>query len=268
MSKTLKTILGIFFFSYLIIQIISFGMQAKRPVGYFEKAVLFVVSPIQRIVNRTSESFRDVYRYYIALSHVSRENDILVKENSNLIGELSRLSEIQSENNRLREMLNMQKSAGASWSVVERIASGASPFQRSMRFKKPWNLEIKRGAPITHPLGIVGQVLDSHMASFDALLITDKASAIDVLCSRSRQRGILVGYNPSTLKFEYLEKSADIQLGDELVSTGLDDIYPKGIPVGKVVYVNREGDQLFMESLVKPFVDLSNLEEAMVLISN
>lgn len=269
MSKTLKIILGALFFVYLLIQVVSFGLQGQKPVGPFEKVVIFFASPVQRLVSNVGDSFYEAYRHYFAITSVSKTNDELVAENIKLKFEISKLAEVENENLRLREMLNMPLKDQMSLIAVNRTAMGASPYQKTMRFKFNKNFELKRGMPIFHPLGVVGQVLDIHRSSFsfDALLLTDKTSAIDVLCERSRHRGILVGHNPSTLKFEYLEKASDIQIGDHLLSTGLDGIFPKGIPVGKVVYVNREGNQLFMEALVKPYVDFENLEEALVMVS-
>lgn len=268
MSRTLKIVVGVVFFLYMIVQIISFGIQDKTPLGVFEKSILFVASPLQNLANGTMNVFGDFYRYYVALGQVSAKNDALVKENQKLGSDLKKIQEIDAENRRLRQLLSMAETQQLRLAGVERVANGASSYQRSVRFKNLPEIQLRKGSPIIHPAGVVGQVIDVHSGFFDAILLTDKTSAVDVLCVRSRQRGILIGHNSATLRFEYLEKSADLQIGDEVITTGLDDVYPKGLPVGKVIYVNREGNKLFMEALVKPFVDFSSLEEAAVVVSD
>lgn len=264
MSKTLKTIVGALFVLYMIVQLISFGIQGKSPVGAFEKAVLFIASPLQNFARGGVDSFRDLYHYYVGLSGVARQNDALIKANHELTARVAALDETEAENVRLRRLLSMSEGRTLALVGVERVSTGVSPYQSSMRFRYDRKVVLARGMPIVHPLGLVGQVLDVHRSTFDALLLTDKASAVDVLCKRSRQRGILIGHNPTTLRFEFLEKSADVQLGDEVLTTGLDGVYPKDVPVGRVVEVSREGNQLFMDALVKPLVDFQNLEEASV----
>ena len=260
-------IVGGLFLLYMVVQLISFGIQGKSTVGVFEKTVLFIASPLQNFAKSGSGAFRELYRYYIALTEVSRQNDALSRENRELRSKLDGLGEIDEENRRLRGLLSMADARSLTLAGAERVSTGVSPYQVSMRFRFDEKVPVQRGMALIHPAGVVGQVLDVHRATFDALLLTDKVSAIDVLCKRSRQRGILIGHNPSTLRFEFLEKSADVQLGDEVLTTGLDGVYPKDIPVGRVVEVSREGTQLFMDAFVKPFVDFHNLEEASVVVS-
>lgn len=96
------------------------------------------------------------------------------------------------------------------------------------------------------------------------MLITDSHSSCDVLVQRTRERGILQGDNQKLCKLSYLMKSADVQIGDTIITSGMDGVYPKGIPVGTVVSVGRGNDSLCQKIKVQPFANLSGLEEIIV----
>ena len=166
----------------------------------------------------------------------------------------------------MRDLLNLQ--AESEWLLLpaRRIASGASSFERVIRVRRGKNDGVQPGMAVLHSRGIVGQVFQVFARTADVLLLVDRASAIDVVIQRSRARGILRGEWMRELRFQYLMKEEDLQVGDEVISTGLDGVYPARFPVGVVKSVEAESQGLFLKASVEPYVDFSRVEEVAIVL--
>jgi rod shape-determining protein MreC len=116
------------------------------------------------------------------------------------------------------------------------------------------------------PGGIVGHVVKDFDWSAQVLLLIDQSSAVDALVQRTRFRGIVQGETTRTCRFKYVVRKADIKIGDTLISSGLDRIYPKGLRLGSVSEVTRPASGLFQEVKVRPFVDFTRIEEVLVIL--
>jgi rod shape-determining protein MreC len=114
------------------------------------------------------------------------------------------------------------------------------------------------------PGGIVGHVIKDFDWSAQVLLVIDRSSAIDALLQRTRFRGIVAGETDETCHLKYVVRKADVKIGDTVISSGLDGLFPKGLPVGTVSEVSRPTSGLFQEVQVRPFVNFKRLEEVLV----
>ena len=121
-----------------------------------------------------------------------------------------------------------------------------------------------RGAAALAPQGIVGQVFLASRHAARVLLVTDHNSGVDALVQRTRARGIVQGTVDAGCVLNYVKRTEDVQVGDALVSSGLDGIFPKGMPIGRVVAIDKRGQGLFQSAEVAPDVDLERLEEVLV----
>jgi len=149
--------------------------------------------------------------------------------------------------------------------VIGRDASG---FSRLIFIDHGSRDLIKIHDPVLTPGGIVGQVIMTSPFSAKIMLITDSHSSCDVLVQRTRGRGILQGTNQELCQLSYLVRSADIQIGDTIITSGMDGVYPKGIPVGTIVSLDKGKESLCQKITVQPFANLSGLEEIIVSTSN
>jgi len=261
-----KPAISIFLILYLIFQLVSFQFRKTDQVGFFARFVMFIITPLQSLTENTVQGAGNIIQHYVALTNVAEENDRLVQERDELRTRIKNLREIEVENMRLRELLSLGERDVFQFVVAERLASGTSPYERTTRIKRGIQDGIMRGMAVIHARGVVGQILDVYDKSSDVLLLTDVASAIDVIDQRSRVRGILRGNTYDELRFEYVPKDEDLKIGDEVVSSGLDGVYPKGIPVGIISFVNKKGNKLFLSATVDPHIDFAKLEEVAVVI--
>ena len=119
--------------------------------------------------------------------------------------------------------------------------------------------------PVVSPQGVVGQVAEVFADYANVLLLTDKSSVIDVIVQRTRSRGTLRGYTQHQLTFEFFSIDEDLQVGDIVISSGLDGVYPEGLPVGIISASGKQGRKLFLTATVDPYVNFSKIEEVRVL---
>lgn len=203
---------------------------------------------------------------YIFLVGVSRENEILKQQVKDLKMNLLEYRELKSENQRLRDLLSMPLDIPFPYVAGKRIFNGVSPYQKSIRVRFRASEMVIPGTAVFNEKGVIGQVVKVAGNHADVLLLVDKISSIDVINQRTRKRSLLRGDTINTLRFEYLPVGSDIREGDELVSSGLDGIYPKGVPVGFVSQVGQRRQQLFLDAQAKPYVDYDNLEEVSIVV--
>ena len=124
---------------------------------------------------------------------------------------------------------------------------------------------VKTGLPVLAPEGIVGRVVEAYPQYSKVMLIVDRKSGADAMVQRSRVRGILQGQGGNRCSLDFVPKSADVQVGDLVLASGLTGIYPKGLLFGKVTKADKKSPGVFQEIEVTPAVDLSALEEVLVI---
>jgi rod shape-determining protein MreC len=123
---------------------------------------------------------------------------------------------------------------------------------------------LEKTAPVIVSEGIVGQIVTVASHFSRVLLITDRNSAVDALVQNTRARGMVKGGNDNTCVFVYALRKDDIQPGETIVSSGLDQIFPKGLKIGRILDVKKEHSQLFQDIVIQTSVDFDTLEEVLV----
>lgn len=123
---------------------------------------------------------------------------------------------------------------------------------------------MAKGLPVLISEGVVGQIVALYPAYSKVLLITDRSSAVDALVQSSRARGIVEGVNNEGCVFQYALRKEKIIPGDIIISSGFDQVFPKGMKIGTVVAVKKENSELFQTIYLKTFVDFEKLEEVMI----
>jgi rod shape-determining protein MreC len=121
------------------------------------------------------------------------------------------------------------------------------------------------GMPVVVPEGIVGQVMDVSGSYAKVLLVVDQNSAVDALLQRTRARGLLKGEYADQCRLEFVLRKEDVQIGDALVTSGLDNVFPKGLRIGEIKNISGETNEMFYTITVAPYVDFEKLEEVLIL---
>ncbi len=231
-----------------------------------EQLMLSLVMPLQEALDHMAESVSDAWNGYVNLMQVRNENVRLRQQLDDTQGQLHRYHEAYLEQQRLRQLLGFRTAVFPEAVVAEVIGVDPSPWAEALTISKGTRDGVRKDLAVVTHQGLVGRTIDvaPHYAS--VLLVTDRRSAVDALVQRTRARGIVVGKSRRLCELRYVDFHEDIRVGDTIVSSGLGEVYPKGLLIGTVVAVHPKSYGLFHEVEVKPAADLARLEEVLVLI--
>jgi rod shape-determining protein MreC len=264
-SKKIVMIVGVIVL--IAVNLIALSITSRRYHTYGPGQIaIFFIAPFQTITTRSISFIRDVWSHYFCLVAVKQENDELKKALSRAIEKNNQFHEIEIFNLRLRKLLNFRKNMAGQALVAEVIGKDPSPWFKTIIINKGKSDGVERGLPVLMPEGVVGQVIDASLHSSKVILIVDQISAIDALVQRTRARGIIKGDSTGQCFFMYVLRKHDIKVGDTIVSSGLDTVFPKGLRIGKVSEVIKRNFGIFQEVIVTPYVDFEKLEEVLVVL--
>jgi len=234
-------------------------------VDWFESRVASVVMPLQAILAQGTRWGRAVWYGYIDLTQVRQENIRLRQQAETLQGELHRYREAYLEQQRLRALFGFRSLAFPKAIPAEVIGVDPSLWAEAVTINKGADHHLQKDSAIVTHQGLVGHVVELAPRYATVLLLTDRRSAVDALVQRTRARGIVFGKSQDQLAFRYVSVREVVEVGDEIISSGLGDIYPKGIRIGTVVSVRPQRYGLFYELSMRPAVEFRKLEEVLAL---
>jgi len=245
---------------------LAVGSQDGIPVSRFERLTIAMVGPFQMMVTRTTNAVQDVWSVYFTSVSAARENKMLKKALAQATADQNSCRELALENQRLRKFIHFKEAESQIMVAAKVIARDASPWFSTMMIDKGTEDGLSRGLPVVAAEGIVGQVVAVASRYSRVLLITDRNSSVDALVQSTRARGIVQGDNTEICFFDYALRKETMSIGDDIVASGLDQIFPKGLSIGKVVDVKKENSDLFQHVKVKTSVDFNTLEEVLVFV--
>jgi rod shape-determining protein MreC len=234
--------------------------------AFFESAVMSAVMPVQEAIDDLVHGIRNVWKGYIDLLHVRRENLRLRQSVNELQGKLHRYEEALLQQQRLREILDLRAQIFPNPVVAEVVGVDPSQWAEAVTVNKGRLNTLRKDVAVVTHQGLVGRTVEVAPHYATVLLITDRRSAVDALVQRTRARGIVVGKSRRLCELRYVDFHEDIRVGDTIISSGLGEVYPKGLLIGTVVSVRQQSYGLFHEVDIKPAVDLTKLEEVLVLV--
>jgi rod shape-determining protein MreC len=239
------------------------GHAAGRaePLG---RALLELMAPLQRTASAVGRGVSGTWRSMAELVQARRENVLLRERAQRLEQGLGRLNEMELENARLRQLVDFRQTLTGDLLTARIIGQDATGLARTLTIDRGESAGVARGAAVLAPAGIVGQVFLASRHAARVLLITDHNSGVDAIVQRTRARGIVQGTVDAGCVLNYVKRTEDVQVGDALVSSGMDGIFPKGLGIGRVVAVDKRGQGLFQSAEVAPHVDPERLEEVLV----
>lgn len=223
-------------------------------------------SEVQRATMAVADGVRGLWSGYVALRAVQAENAALKQD---LQGLQVRLQEERAEAQRtdnLRQLLELRERAGLDTTAAEVIAAAASPEFRTITIDKGASHGLAADMAVISPAGVVGRVILSSGRASKVQLLIDGNAAAGALIERTRVQGVVVGVGDGTLRMEYVPGTSDVKMGDLVVTSGIDGIYPKGFVIGTVEHIGRvdRGQGQYHDIIVRAAVDISRLEEVLV----
>jgi rod shape-determining protein MreC len=193
-----------------------------------------------------------------------KENAELKKKLDTLLLESQKIPDLERENKRLKTLLNFVEKNPKSVIAARVIGEDLKNWYKCVIIDKGSAGAIKEKMPVITPRGIVGQAVEVDRWHSKIMVINDINSSVDVSVEGKNTRGLLEGTGHTALKLKYILKNDDIEIGDKLFTSGKDGIYPKGLPAGIVITVNRNKSGIFADIEVMPFNNFKHLEEVLV----
>ncbi|MEA3348531.1 MAG: rod shape-determining protein MreC [Pseudomonadota bacterium] len=249
---------------------ISFGLQKGGSlISIAERAALTMTYPIQKGIDLVFTSSAKLFDNYINLIGVKEKNYQLGKDLAHMEHRLAGLEEARLENLRLHKLLNFKKqhdilAQGIAAHVIGRQTDSLSHIL-IIDCGSRQSLEINN--PVFTFDGVIGRIIACGLQSAKVLLLVDQSSACDVVIQRNRLRGTLQGTGDDFCRLAYLQRTADVKVGDLLVTSGLDNIFPKGLTVGTVVASTGNHNGFSQLIKVKPTFDIDTIEEVYIIPS-
>lgn len=250
--------------SLYILTVSARGQLNNEPVG---AVLMWLLRPLQIAAQGTSGWLIGIQENYLTLSGFKLENERLRKRIQTLEVERQKLLEAEATHSKLQQLLDFRAQLPAKALTASIIADSASSWFQGCVLDKGSADGVHKDMAVVTPLGVVGKVVSTSTRSAKVILLTDANSGIDVLIQRTRSRGIVSGSLESDLVLKYMKRSEDIQVGDRLITSGLDGVFPKGLMVGTVTKVNKQNLGLFQFVEVLPAVQPSRVEEVLVVAS-
>jgi rod shape-determining protein MreC len=250
----------------LLISLLLFsaGSRTARRIDPLGGVVLDGMRPLQSITAAVIDTVTGAWQAYVALVGVHQENERLRRRIVELEQEAVRLSEVEQTDKRLEALLNLRSGFDGDLQTAQIIGRDPLPWFSTVIINKGEADGVHKNAAVLSPLGVVGQIRTAGAHSASVLLITDHNSGVDAVVQRSRARGIVEGVLEGGCVMKYLKRGEDVEVGDRIVTSGLDGIFPKGIMVGEVTRVTRGNRGLLQVAEIKPAVPLDRIEEVLV----
>jgi rod shape-determining protein MreC len=250
----------------LVIQTGLISIQARRRIdtGFVRVWIVDSLAPVEKLVDRSTHGLLYVWESYFALIGVHRENETLKHQIDDLQMQIQQNREDLQELQRLRGALSFPASTFGK-TIVARVIGADPARSQTVTIDKGAAHGVKPDSAVITPAGVVGRVI--HTSNFFSIvqLIIDSQSAVGVFLESTRRQGVVRGTGGRDLDLDYIDDDNDIKQGDVFLTSGLDRIYPKGLPLGVVLLVGaRHG--LLKAVQIRPSADLGRLEEVICVI--
>jgi rod shape-determining protein MreC len=253
----------------LFLQVLGLAVQVKRSADAEHTRLIRIwvvdaITPLERVIVRTQNSTNNLWHNYFYLRGVRAENRQLKEQIEQMRLEQVRLNEDAAQAHRLQSLLAFKEQVVMKTVPAQVIGSSGSDLSRSIYIDKGSNQGIAPDMPVITAAGIVGKVLRTYPSTSLVLMINDQSSGVGVLLEKSRLQGVLRGTPDGELILERVMSDEQVTPGETVLSSGGDQIFPKGFPVGTVMKVSP-GKELFLNIKVHAAADLSRLEEVLVM---
>jgi rod shape-determining protein MreC len=252
----------------LFLQILGLAVQVKRSGDAQSTRLIRIwavdaITPFERVLVNAQDHTSSLWHDYVYLRGVRAENLQLKEQIQKMQLKQVRLSEDAAQAQRLQSLLNFKEQVIASTVAAQVIGSSGSDLSRSIYIDKGSNDGVAQDMAVITASGIVGKVLRAYPSTSLVLLINDQSSGVGALLAKSRLQGVVRGTANGELTLDHVMSDEQVSPGETVLSSGGDEIFPKGVAIGTVTQVSP-GKEMFLNIKVKAAADLNRLEEVLV----
>ncbi|HKR86071.1 MAG TPA: rod shape-determining protein MreC, partial [Terriglobales bacterium] len=255
----------------VFIQLIGLAYQIRKQTSQDSQEssrlirvwTISAITPFEKVIVRLQTGTANLWHNYVYLRGVRQENRDLKEQLERLQLEQVRLQQDATQARRLQALLGFKEQFIDQTVAAQVIGSSGSEQSRTVYLDKGSDAGIRQGMPVISAHGIVGKVILVQPTVSQVLLISDQTSGVGTILEQSRLQGVLKGKASGELVLDKVMSEEDLKAGERVLTSGGDQIFPKGLPVGTIGEVKRGGE--FLEVHVKPAASLNHLEEVLVI---
>jgi rod shape-determining protein MreC len=232
---------------------------------FLRQIAAVIVYPVQRIAAAPADIAHRAGEFFVTHSALREENARLRQESLANAQLLQQLKSLQAENAHMRGLLAARERADTKATLAEILYAARDPFSHKIVVDKGLQQEVRAGQPVIDQIGVIGQVTRAYQWLSEVTLITDKDQLVPVLNVRNGLRAVLAGTgNASTLELRFVPLNVDFQNGDRLVTSGIDGVYPAGLPVAEVSNVERNASYPFARIACTPLAGVNRNTQVLI----
>jgi rod shape-determining protein MreC len=243
--------------------LISAQVNSRAGVPLLEVVTFGAFAEVQRGAASLTGSIRDAWSGYGNLRGVRAENEALRRELGELQVQFQQERALAGRARQLELLLGFQKELQVQTIPASVIGASASLDFRGITIDRGTNTGVSANMAVIAPTGLVGRIVTPTTHASKVQLLIDRNAAAGALVERSRAQGIVIGSGVDMLRMDFVPATADVKVGDAIVTSGVDGIYPKGFAIGKVEQVDN-GNGIYKAIRVRPSVEFNRLEEVLI----
>lgn len=235
-----------------------------RYLEVMRQALSVATYPLQMAAAAPADFVRNMGVYFATLVEVQQENAELRQRQVEAAQRLLRFDQVEAENERLRGLLDMVAAVAVKSVAADILYDAPDPFSRKVILNRGGQQGIEAGMAVVNEQGMIGQVTRVYPVQAEVTLLTDKNQSVPVQVARNGLRGVLAGAGQGRLELRFMLSGADVQVGDRLVTSGLDGLFLPGLPVADVVSVDRDA-QTFAVIVCDPVAGVERTTQVLAL---
>ena len=257
-----------------MLTLMSYTKFGRVGVSPMESALKDLFAPVQGLAMNLGHRLRGLVSFPFTVVNAADENQLMKKKIAELEGRLRQYEEVRAENERLKKSLEFKTGVAP---VMGYELTGAAVVGRDpgnwfgvISINKGTKDGLKLNQVVLNDLGLIGRITSVTGNTAEVLLITDPRSGVAALIQQGRTPGMVEGVasSPGRLKMVHIPIGAEVGRGQVVVTSGFGSLFPKGIPIGRILTTEREASGLFNSAMIEPYVDVNRLEEVMVIIGS
>ena len=254
----------------VVLSLVMFTMSARESgSGFFTTlrgGFMTVTTPLRVVGSALTTPFQALGNVFSNLTATQETLSDLREENERLLAKNAELQEEAQAAKRLQDLLGLQSSYSLQSTAARIISTSTDSWSRTVVIDRGSSSGLAIGMPVTNSSGAIGQIIECGPTSATVRLIADENSSVSALVQSSRAQGVLKGSAGGTLHLTLIATDQSVSVGDSVVTSGLGGVYPKGLPLGRVLSVKNDGD-LYYTIVVEPPSSAESFEEVLVITS-
>ena len=246
--------------------LISAQVTSRTGVPVLDSVTFGIFAEVQRATTAGASLVRRVWRGNVGLRQVKADNDELKRQLASAEVQLQEQRALADRSRGFERLLDLRDHLTLSTAAAEIIGASATPDFRTLTIDKGTRDGLRPDMSVIAPAGVVGRIVVPSARAAKVQLLIDRNAAAGAIIERSRAQGVAVGAGDERLRLEYVSEVADVAVGDAVVTSGIDGIFPKGFIIGRVDAVEKSGGA-YKRITIEPAVDFSSLEAVLVVLT-